>query len=87
MNIFVVLMVTVLIKKFVGRGGRMRTLFSILIIVTLICFSAQGPVSASTLDTKGTEAAISCNSTPFLESHSINADGKTTFIFHHSCPK
>lgn len=63
----------------------MRTLFSILIIVTLICFSAQGPVSASTLDTKGTEAAISCNSTPFLESHSINADGKTTFIFHGEC--
>ena len=52
----------------------------------LFCgFAFPGIVSACTLDSNGQGVAINCTKKPFMESHTVYADGKSTIRFHGQC--
>ena len=61
----------------------MQILMSIFTILVSICFLIPQPVLGSTLDTKG-DLGITCNN-PYMETHSVSADGKSTIKFHGQC--
>ena len=48
-------------------------------------FTFSGLVSAATLDTQGTGVAVNCSQKPYMESHTVYADGRTSIRFRGSC--
>ncbi len=63
----------------------MQVFRAVLTILVLFGFMASGFVSAATLDTKGTGASINCSSKPFMEQHTLTADGRISIRFHGQC--
>ncbi|MEA5113149.1 MAG: hypothetical protein VB050_03905 [Geobacteraceae bacterium] len=62
----------------------MRILLPVVTVVAMLLCAAPGPVIAASLDTQGKGVAIKCGA-PFMEDHSISADGKSSFRFHGQC--
>ncbi len=62
----------------------MRILLSVVTVVAMLYCVASGPAGAASLDTEGKGVAITCGA-PFMENHSISADGKSSFRFHGQC--
>jgi hypothetical protein len=62
----------------------MKILQTVPAILAVIYFTVPGLVSACTLDRMGDLPSISCGA-PFMETHTINADGKSSIKFHGEC--
>lgn len=62
----------------------MRILMPVVTVVVMLFLAAPGPVLAASLNRQGGLPKISCG-VPFMESHSIDADGKSSIRFHGQC--
>ena len=69
----------------IKREGPMQIVCAVLSFLLFCGFAFPGIVSACTLDSNGQGVAINCTKKPFMESHTVYADGKSTIRFHGQC--
>lgn len=62
----------------------MRILLPVVTVVAMLYCVASGPAGAASLNREGGLPVIQCGA-PFMEAHSISADGKSNFRFHGQC--
>ncbi|MHC1696934.1 MAG: hypothetical protein AB9919_02475 [Geobacteraceae bacterium] len=62
----------------------MRILIPVVTVIVMLFLAAPSPVMAASINRQGGLPIISCG-VPFMESHSIDADGKSSIRFHGQC--
>lgn len=62
----------------------MRILMPVVTVIVMLFLAAPGPVKAASLNRQGGLPKITCG-VPFMEAHSIDADGKSSIRFHGQC--
>lgn len=72
------------IRLLLRKGEFMRILMPVVTVIVMLFLAAPGPVMAGSYNRQGGLPNITCG-VPFMESHSIDADGKSSIRFHGQC--